>query len=47
MDRMEKSGFTFVDAEVLQGKVKLEAIGADPNIQQAREIGRARPGPSW
>ncbi len=30
MDRMEKSGFTFVDAEVLQGKVKLEAIGADP-----------------
>ena len=39
MDRMEKSGFTFVDPEVLQGKVKLEAIGADPNLQQAREIG--------
>jgi len=39
MDRMEKSGFTFVDAEVLQGKVKLEAIGADPNVQQAREVG--------
>src|SRR5512133_3413182 len=39
MDRMEKSGFTFIDAEVLQGKVKLEAIGADPNLQQAREIG--------
>ncbi len=39
MDRMEKSGFTFVDAEVLQGKVKLESIGADPNVQQAREIG--------
>jgi hypothetical protein len=39
MDRMEKSGFTFVDAEVLQGKVKLEAIGADPNVAQAREIG--------
>jgi hypothetical protein len=39
MDRMEKSGFTFVDAEVLQGKVRLEAIGADPNVQQAREIG--------
>jgi hypothetical protein len=39
MDRMEKSGFAFVDAEVLQGKVKLEAIGADPNIQQARELG--------
>jgi hypothetical protein len=39
MDRMEKSGFTFVDAEVLSGKVKLEAIGADPNLQQAREIG--------
>jgi hypothetical protein len=39
MDRMEKSGFTFVDAEVLQGKVKLEAIGADPNLQQAREVG--------
>jgi hypothetical protein len=39
MDRMEKSGFTFVDAEVLQGKVRLEAIGADPNLQQVREIG--------
>jgi hypothetical protein len=39
MDRMEKSGFTFVDPEVLQGKVRLEAIGADPNVQQAREIG--------
>ncbi|HEY6098732.1 MAG TPA: hypothetical protein VIW03_04845 [Anaeromyxobacter sp.] len=39
MDRMEKSGFTFVDPEVLQGKVKLEAIGADPNLQQARELG--------
>jgi hypothetical protein len=39
MDRMEKSGFTFVDAEVLQGKVKLDAIGADPNVQQARELG--------
>lgn len=39
MDRMEKSGFTFVDAEVLQGKVKLESIGADPNVQQAREVG--------
>jgi hypothetical protein len=39
MDRMEKSGFTFIDPEVLQGKVKLEVIGADPNVQQAREIG--------
>jgi hypothetical protein len=39
VDRMEKSGFSFVDPEVLQGKVKLEAIGADPNLQQAREIG--------
>jgi len=39
MDRMEKSGFTFVDAEVLQGKVKLESIGADPNVAQARELG--------
>ncbi len=39
VDRMERSGFTFVDPEVLQGKVKLEAIGADPNLQQAREIG--------
>jgi len=39
LDRMEKSGFTFVDPEVLQGKVKLEAIGADPNLQQAREVG--------
>lgn len=39
MDRMAKSGFTFIDAEVLHGKVKLEAIGADPNLQQARELG--------
>jgi len=39
MDRMEKSGFTFVDAEVLQGKVKLESLGADPNVGQAREVG--------
>jgi hypothetical protein len=39
LDRMEKSGFTFVDAEVLQGKVKLESIGADPNLAQAREVG--------
>src|SRR5512132_3019088 len=39
MDRMERSGFTFVDPEVLQGKVKLEAIGADPNVAQARELG--------
>ncbi len=40
MDRMEKSGFTFVDPEVLAGKVRLEALGADPNVQQAREVGR-------
>ncbi len=40
MDRMERSGFTFVDADVLAGKVKLEAVGADPNLQQAREIGK-------
>jgi hypothetical protein len=39
MDRMERSGFTFIDPEVLHGKVKLEAIGADPNLQQARELG--------
>lgn len=39
MDRMEKSGFTFVDAEVLAGKVKLEAIGIDPNLAQVREVG--------
>jgi hypothetical protein len=39
MDRMSKSGFSFVDPEVLSGKVKLEVIGADPNAQQAREIG--------
>jgi hypothetical protein len=39
MDRMEKSGFAFVDAEVLHGKVRLEAVGADPNVQQAREVG--------
>jgi len=40
MDRMEKSGFSFIDPEVLSGKVTLEAIGADPNVQKAREIGR-------
>jgi hypothetical protein len=39
VDRMEKSGFSFVDPEVLAGKVKLEAIGADPNLQVAREVG--------
>ncbi len=40
MDRMEKSGFTFIDPEVLTGKLTLETIGADPNVQKAREIGR-------
>jgi hypothetical protein len=40
MDRMEKSGFTFIDPEVLSGKATLETIGADPNVQKAREIGR-------
>jgi hypothetical protein len=40
MDRMSKSGFTFVDPEVLSGKIKLEVVGADPNAQQAREIGQ-------
>jgi hypothetical protein len=40
MERMEKSGFTFVDNEVLAGKVRLDAIGADPNTQQAREAGK-------
>ena len=40
MDRMEKSGFTFIDPEVLSGKVTLETIGADPNVAKAREIGR-------
>ena len=39
MDRMSKSGFSFVDPEVLSGKLKLEVVGADPNAQQAREIG--------
>jgi hypothetical protein len=39
MDRMSKSGFSFVDPEILSGKVKLEVVGADPNAQQAREIG--------
>jgi hypothetical protein len=38
MDRMERSGFTFVDPEVLSGKVRLEAIGADPNVAAAREL---------
>jgi hypothetical protein len=40
MDRMEKSGFTFVDPEVLSGKLRLESVGADPNVAQAREIGK-------
>jgi hypothetical protein len=40
MARMEKSGFTFIDPEVLTGKLTLEAIGTDPNVQKAREIGR-------
>lgn len=40
MDRMSRSGFSFVDPEVLSGKLKLESVGADPNVQQAREIGR-------
>ncbi len=40
MDRMEKSGFSFIDPEVLAGKITLEAIGSDPNTQKAREIGR-------
>jgi hypothetical protein len=40
LERMEQSGFTFVDPEVLSGKLRLDAIGADPNVQQAREIGR-------
>jgi len=40
MDRMEKSGFAFVDPEVLSGKVRLESVGADPNVAQAREIGK-------
>jgi len=40
MERMSRSGFSFVDPEVLSGKLKLEAVGADPNLQQAREIGK-------
>ncbi len=40
IDRMQKSGFTFVDPEVLSGKITLQAVGADPNVQQAREIGK-------
>lgn len=40
MERMEKSGFTFVDSDALSGKIKLDAIGADPNVQQAREAGK-------
>jgi hypothetical protein len=40
MDRMSKSGFSFVDPEVLAGKVRLEAVGADPNVQQVREMGK-------
>ncbi len=40
MDRMERSGFTFVDAEVLAGKLELGVVGADPNAQQARQVGK-------
>jgi hypothetical protein len=40
MDRMSKSGFSFIDPEILSGKVTLQAVGADPNVQQAREIGK-------
>ena len=38
-DRMEKSGFTVLGAGALQGKGKLAGTGADPTIQQARELG--------
>ena len=40
VDRMEKSGFTFIDPAVLRGQVKLESIGVDLDVQQARELGR-------
>ncbi len=40
-DRMERSGFTFVDAAVLRGAGELEALGADPSAQQARAVGVA------
>jgi hypothetical protein len=39
VDRMQKSGFTFVDAEELRGKVELESIPADPDVREAREVG--------
>jgi hypothetical protein len=39
-DRLEKSGFTFVDAAALRAAdLRLEAIGADPKVAQAREVG--------
>ena len=39
VDRMKKCGFTFANAEALKGKVKLEALSADPDLKQAREVG--------
>jgi hypothetical protein len=39
VDRMERSGFTFVDGEALRGAMKLEELGADPTVLQAREAG--------
>ena len=38
-ERMEKSGFTFVDAEALKSTMKLEALGVPPNLEQARAVG--------
>jgi len=35
---MEKSGFSFVDPGALEGKVRLEALGAPPNLEKAREV---------
>ncbi len=40
VDRMEKSGFTFVDPGARPGQVPGQDVGADPSVQQAREVGR-------
>ncbi|HET6411915.1 MAG TPA: hypothetical protein VFG53_07625 [Anaeromyxobacter sp.] len=37
-ERMEKSGFSFVDPGALEGKVRLEALGAPPNLEKARQV---------
>ncbi|BDG06820.1 hypothetical protein [Anaeromyxobacter oryzae] len=41
VERMERSGFGIVDAQALQGRGALDAIGADPDVRKVRELGLA------